>query len=100
MSTSVLNRYTPIEAETMCGIVRRTQVGLLRLLHEAGYVAFPIYIHDPKVPRLRGVHKNSREGDIRTGILMLSQHEAVIHLVDMVAGENKHVAATAPIPME
>ena len=45
----------------------------------------------PKRETFSGIDGQRRQGDIRAGIVVLLQHLAIVHLVDVVAGEDQHV---------
>ena len=45
----------------------------------------------PKRGDLVGADGQRGEGDVGAGVLVLLQHEAVVHLVDVVAGEDEDV---------
>ena len=73
-------------------VVGRAQVGLLGLLLEADNSARTIDLDYAKMLRLSRIDKDRSQRDVRARILMLTQHQVVIHLVDVIARQDKHVA--------
>ena len=48
-------------------------------------------VHDAKAGSLIERHVDDRDGRVRAGLLVLLEHFVVIHLVDMVAGQDQHI---------
>ncbi len=48
-------------------------------------------MHDAEADGLHARHFQAADGDVGAGIDMLLQHVFVVHLVDMVAGQDDHV---------
>ena len=48
-------------------------------------------MHDAEAGRLHARHFEAADGDVGAGIDVLLQHQLVVHLVDMVAGEHDEV---------
>ena len=69
-------------------VVRRAQVGLLGLFLEADYPAGAINLDHAKMLGLRRIDQDRRDGNVRARILMLTQHQVVIHLVDVIARQD------------
>ena len=75
----------------LCRIVGRAQISLLRLFLEADDPAVAIDLDHSKMTALCRVHQDGRHRHIGARLVMLLQHEPVIHLVDVIAGKNHHV---------
>ncbi len=50
-----------------------------------------VHIHNSEAGHFIGVDLNCRQGHIRSRIVVPVQHQAVVHLVDVISGENEHV---------
>ena len=61
---------------------------LRRLLAELEDPRGGIDSHRPKLSRRADRHGERRDGDIRTGVVVGGHKRAIVHLVDMVAGED------------
>ena len=70
----------------------RAQVGGLGLLDEAGDLAVAGHLDHAEAIDLFGRDGQRGQGDVGPGVAVLLQHQAVVHLVDVVAGEDQHVA--------
>ena len=73
----------------MVGIEGRAQVGGLGLLEEAGHLARAAHLDHAEARHLLGRDGQRGQGDVRAGVHVLLQHQAVVHLVDVVAGEDE-----------
>jgi hypothetical protein len=71
-------------------LVRHTW-GILGLLKEGGDAIGGIHSHDTEAGGLQAWNFETADSHVRAGLDMLPQHQFVIHLVDMVAGENDNV---------
>ena len=69
----------------------RAQFGGLGLLFESGDAVVAVDFDDAEAIGFLGIDLDGGEGDVGAGILMLLEHEFVIHFVDVVAGENQNV---------
>ncbi len=74
------------------GIEGGADSGLFGLLFEAGDLAVAGDLDDTEGGDLVGADGERGQGDVGTGVLMLLEHEAVVHLVDVVAGEDEDVS--------
>ena len=81
----------PIEAHTFSGFDRRAQLGGLRLFLEAQHPVVVVDFHDAEAGHLAGIDLDGGQGHVGAGLVVPLQHQAVIHLVDVVAGEDQHV---------
>ena len=76
--------------ERQVRIVRhRRRIG--RLLDEVGDAARGVDRHDAEARRLHARHLDAADGDVGLRIDVLAQHQLVVHLVDVVAGEDDDV---------
>ncbi len=50
-------------------------------------------MHDAEAGRFHARHFEAADGDVGAGVDMLAQHHLVVHLVDVVAGQDDHVFA-------
>ena len=50
-------------------------------------------MHDAEAGRLHARHFEAADGDVGAGVDVLPQHQLVVHLVDVVAGQDDHVFA-------
>ena len=73
------------------GVEGRAQVGGLGLLDEAGDLAVARDLDDAEAGYIGGLNGQGGEGDVGAGVDMLPEHAAVVHLVDVVAGEDEDV---------
>ena len=48
-------------------------------------------VHHAEAGRLHARHLEAADGDVGAGVDVLPQHQLVVHLVDVVAGEDDHV---------
>ena len=62
-----------------------------RLLDESDVVVLGVDMHDTETGRLHARHFEAADGDVGAGIDVLAQHHLVVHLVDVIAGEDHHV---------
>jgi hypothetical protein len=69
----------------------RADAGLLGLFDEAGDFAGAFDLDDAEVGDLVGGDGEGGKGDVRSGVAVLLEHEGVVHLVDVVAGEDEDV---------
>ena len=67
--------------------------GIGRLLEERVDDAIVIDMHDAEGTRLLARHLETAHGNVGFGLDMLLEHDLVVHLVDVVAGENNDEAA-------
>jgi hypothetical protein len=63
----------------------------LRLLFEAVDAAVAVNVNHAEAEGLVQIDLNGGESDVRSGVQVLLHHLAVIHLVNMIAGENENV---------
>ena len=61
------------------------------LLDERGDVVVLVHGHNAEADRLHPRHFEAGDGDVRAGLAMLLQDQLVVHLVDVVAGQDDHV---------
>ena len=61
-----------------------------RLLDEGGHAAVPGDVEDAEPMRLFDRHGSDRAGDVRALLPMHLEEGAIVHLVDVVAGEDQH----------
>jgi len=73
------------------GIEGRANVGGLGLLDEAGDLAVLGDLDDAKLGNFVGGDGQGGEGDVGAGVAVLLLHAGVVHLVDVVAGEDEDV---------
>ena len=62
---------------------------LLRLLMELNDLILGVCLHDAKPVRFLNRHRHDGDGQVSALALMEVQHRAVVHLIDVVAGENQ-----------
>ncbi len=72
------------------GLVRHAR-WLGRLLEEGDNPVLGVDMHDAKAGRLHPRHLDAADGHVRAGVDVLLQHQLVVHLVNVVAGQNDHV---------
>ena len=73
----------------------RGALGLRRLLLKAEHAPLSVGLDDAKtMGGFRGVGFDGGHGDVGAGIDVLLEHLAVVHLVDVIAGENDDVGGT------
>ena len=63
--------------------------GVLRLLVEADDAVIRAERHDAELVRLRNGHLHAADRDVGAAFLVEREQRAVVHLVDVVAGENQ-----------
>src|SRR6266702_2569160 len=51
-------------------------------------------LNHSELTRLAGINEDGCEGDISAGLLMLLEHQLVVHLVDVVARKDENVLGT------
>ena len=68
--------------------------GLLLELIDA---AVGIGVHDAEAGGLRQGHVAHGDGAVRSHLLVIAEHGVVVHLVDVVAGEDQHVLGTITV---
>jgi len=51
-----------------------------------------VNLHDAVGARGHAVHFDGADGHVRAGLLVVTAEETVVHLVDVIAGEDEHVA--------
>jgi hypothetical protein len=73
------------------GVEGGADVGFLRLLEKAGDLAVAGDLDDAEAGDVGGLDGQGGEGDVGAGVDMLAEHLAVVHLVDVVAGEDEDV---------
>ena len=74
----------------MCGAL-----GLRGLLLKAEHAPLSVCFDDAKaMGGFRGVGFDGGDGDVSAGIDVLLEHLAVVHLVDVIAGENDGISGT------
>ena len=81
----------PIEAATLFGIAGRAQVGLLGLFLEAVDAVVAIDFDHAEARDFVGRDLDGGQRDVGGRVLVLLEHLAVVHLVDVVAGKNEDV---------
>ena len=59
-----------------------------RLLEEPDDVVLLVHVHHAETARFRPGHLDAADRHVGAGVDVLRQHDAVVHLVDMVAGQN------------
>ena len=64
------------------------------LFDEGDDLVLFVDMHDAEADRFHARHFQAADGDVGAGIDMLLQHQFVVHLVDVVAGEDDHVFRT------
>ncbi len=62
-----------------------------RLLQEGDQPVLRVHVHHAEAGRLHARDFEAADGDVRTGLHVLLQHRLVVHLVDVVAGEQDDV---------
>ena len=70
---------------------RQVALGLGRFLLEFRDLSVLVCDHDPEPAGLLNGHRHGRDGHVRLMFLVIIQHHFIIHLIDMVAGEDQHV---------
>ena len=65
--------------------------GLLRLLRELGDAVVGVDAHDAERRRLLARHFDDADGDVGALLDVRGEHRAVVHLVDVIAGQHQHV---------
>ena len=65
---------------------------VLRLFDEIDDPVAPVDMHDAEAGRLHARHFEAADGDVGAGVDVLAQHDLVVHLVDVVAGQDDDVA--------
>ena len=75
----------------MVGIEGRAQGGGLGLFLEADHFARPAHFHHPETRHFIRPDGERGEGHIRAGIIVVIEHQPVIHFVNVVAGKNEHM---------
>ena len=65
---------------------------VLRLLDEIGDLPLVVDMHDAEARRLHARHLEAADRDVGARVDMLLKHDLVVHLVDVVAGEDDDVA--------
>ena len=73
------------------GIERRPERGRQRLLLETENLSRLSHLDNAQLPALFRRNRQRGQRDLGVGLLVVMQHPAVVHLVDLVAGENDHV---------
>ena len=63
--------------------------GLLRFFMELNDLILGVRLHDAKPVRFLDRHRHDGDGQVSALTLMEVQHRAVVHLIDVVAGENQ-----------
>src|SRR5262249_23588142 len=71
------------------GVVGRAKVCCLWFLFEADDLTLSVDINNPEMTCLARLDEDGGQGYIGAGVAMLPHHQAVIHLIYMVAGKNK-----------
>ena len=64
---------------------------ILRLLDEGDDAVLVVDMHDAEAGRLHARHFEAADGDVGARVDVLLEHHLVVHLVDVVAGEDDHV---------
>ena len=62
-----------------------------RLFLEAQHPVVAVHVHDSEAGHLAGIDLDGRQGHVRARVVVPLQHQAVIHLVNVIAGEDEHV---------
>ena len=75
----------------MVGIEGRAQVGGLGLFLEADHFTGTADFHHPEARHFIRTNGQSREGDVGAGIIVVLEHQPVVHFVNVVAGKNQHM---------
>ncbi len=65
---------------------------VLRLFDEVDDAVAAVDMHHAEAGSLHARHLEAADGDIGAGVHMLAQHDLVVHLVDVVAGQQHDVA--------
>src|ERR1019366_4330709 len=73
-------------------VVGRAQIGLLGLLLEADDPAGTINLDYTKQLGSGRIDQDGGQRDVGARILVLAQHQVVVHLVDVIARHDQHVA--------
>jgi len=53
--------------------------------------ASTVDVHDAEAIAVAGIDEDRRQGNVGAGIQVLGQHQLVVHLVDVIAGEYQHI---------
>ena len=80
----------PIEASAKSGLSGMPG-GSAGFSTKAMMLSLLVDMHDAEAGRLHARHLEAADGDVGTGVDMLAQHQFVVHLVDVVAGQDDHV---------
>ena len=64
---------------------------LCRFFHKTFDSAGLVHVHHAKGTGLLQWHLDTADGDIRGLFHVISEHGTVVHLVDVVTGENQHI---------
>ena len=75
----------------MSGMKGERRLGLLGFFFEADDFAVAGDLDDAKLRDLIGADGQGGEGDFGAGVAVLLEHAGVVHLVDVVAGEDDDV---------
>ena len=65
---------------------------ILRLLDEGDDAVLLVDMHHAEAGRLHARHFEAADGHVGAGVDVLLQHQLVVHLVDVVAGQDDHVS--------
>ena len=76
-------------ASAMLGVARDAR-RVLGLLQERDDPVLLVDMHHAEARGLHARHLEAADGHVGAGIDVLLQHQAVVHLVDMVAGQDDH----------
>ncbi|CDE05090.1 putative uncharacterized protein [Anaerotruncus sp. CAG:390] len=72
-------------------------VGVLRLLREFRYAVIRIGRHDTEAARLAERHLDNGNGAVGAVFLVRVKHLRIVHFVDMVARQHKHIFGIVPV---
>ena len=69
----------------------RAQVGGLGLFLETDHFASAAYFHHPEAGHFIRTNRQRSQGYVGAGIVVVLEHQPVVHFVNVVAGENEHM---------
>ena len=70
---------------------RRAEAGVLRLLLETAHLAVLCHLYDAELIHILWPDGQGRQRHLGVRVHVLLQHAGVVHLVDVIAGEDDHV---------
>ncbi len=75
----------------MSGFEGDSQLGSFWFFLETQHSVIAVHIHNSEAGHFIGIDLNRCQGHIRSGVVVPLQHQAVVHLVDVIAREDEHV---------